>query len=109
MQPQRLSTKPPQRVSDEYTDSPGGHMDADAVAARLEVQDLVGRCAQLGDRGRTREVARLYLPDGVLIAGDGTRAVGRPAIERYLAGVAAEAAMTGRLSFARHHVTSASV
>jgi hypothetical protein len=75
----------------------------------VAVNALLGRCAQLGDRGKAREVANLYVEEGILRSGTGDECVGRDKIAAYLERVGSEASATGALTFARHHITSVDI
>ncbi len=76
------------------------------VAARLAIEDTLGRYTRFADAGRGDDLAALFAEDGVLAVGDAEHR-GRADIARFLAGnkesLAASAAGGGRI---RHHVSS---
>jgi SnoaL-like domain len=76
------------------------------LAARLGVQDTIGRYVRYADGGRSEALASLFAVDGVLTT-DNDELRGRLAIVEYLDGVrtdlAASPAGGGRI---RHHVSS---
>jgi SnoaL-like domain len=76
------------------------------LAARLGVEDTIGRYVRFADGGRSEALAALFAVDGVLTT-DHDELRGRVAITEYLEGVRADLAASttggGRI---RHHVSS---
>jgi len=75
------------------------------VAARLEIEDTIGRYARYADSGRSQDLASLFTADGVLAAGD-DEARGRAAITAYLEGNKTSLAAGDGGGRIRHHVSS---
>lgn len=84
------------------------HIEAADLPAREAIRDVVARYTWAGDRGRTGELAELFLADGVLDVGPhGGRWVGREEIVRQLDAVADRVATAGTSPGpVRHHVSS---
>jgi hypothetical protein len=87
-------------------------MDIRELAAREEIRDVLARYTWAGDRGRNRDLAACFTPDGVLDAGEhGGRWVGRDDIVANLKAVgldiAERTAVLGETPKpVRHHVSS---
>jgi hypothetical protein len=75
------------------------------IAARLEIEDTIGRYARYADSGRSQDLASLFTEDGVLAAGD-DEARGRAAIATYLEGSKTSLAAADDGGRIRHHVSS---
>ncbi|MBV8949456.1 MAG: nuclear transport factor 2 family protein [Actinobacteria bacterium] len=76
------------------------------LAAREEIRTLLATYAHGVDRGRFREVAELFVPDGILELGNRAAASGRDAIRAFLGDVDAPERDTPSLAYIRHHVSS---
>jgi hypothetical protein len=75
------------------------------MAARLGVEDTIGRYVRYADSGRSDELAELFTDDGVLTT-DADELRGRPAIARYLESAKASLATSAGGGLIRHHVAS---
>lgn len=81
-------------------------MDATEAVARECIRDLVARYAHAADRGRSDEVAGLFVEAGVLALPDGHELVGPAAIRAFLDATAAAMRAAPAQGRVRHHVAS---
>ncbi len=81
-------------------------MDGQELLAREAIRDLIARYTHAGDRGRIRELAECFAPDGVLAILDEPPLEGRAAIEARLGHVVTRHAERTHHARMRHHVAS---
>lgn len=75
------------------------------VSDHADLRALIDRYAILGDRGRTDELAALFVDDGVLLTGTWEANGRREISERFSRRTDRDAALT----FMRHHITSCDI
>src|SRR5262245_47867655 len=82
-------------------------MELSDLAAREAIRELVASYAQLADRGRSAELADLFVEDGILQIDDRPPLRGRAAIRDFLAGVTTDRRVTAPGgAFIRHHTSN---